>query len=113
MAEVFDGAVVAWALTQSAVWMAARRIVRDLIEGHDDGDLVLREILATKGECDWVWVEESIDAELACAGMMNAAERERREVYLATFGIVVGGIRARWPDVQPPVWFTREQSSVR
>jgi hypothetical protein len=81
-----------------------RRVLDELFFQRTD---VLQDYVSTKGDTDWVWLEESLSLYLN-----EDAHTDRMDDYLEAFKQASDAIRAIYPEVKPPRWFMRETSAL-
>lgn len=90
----------------SVVWEIAHIMISDLF---GERRAILDEYIRTEGNTDWVWLEENLSFQLNENTQLEAnTDAEEFAAYFAGFAIVTSVIRAEFPKVMPPMWFTRD-----
>jgi len=112
------------AFTHMSVLTVVQTTIRRL---ETERRAVLQEYVLTKGQTDWVWLEETLSGDLAdeFAGRTHARpwvtpplETPAQALvslarYLAAFTMVVAYIKALHPEVKAPLWYDGEMAAMR
>ena len=104
------------AIADVEIWMTAYQVFDELIRTRA-GKQALALYVETRGDTDWVWLEETASSLAA----RRPASLRGRIVYeleasmrhLAIVTLVLAQLRALHPDIDPPTWWHEEMAAVR